>query len=364
LKKALVIHPRFTVYGGGEILCMYVCKTLQESGYDVTLASDLYEPDRIETMYGLGSTMKNCDWTQIPVFKPRLIRRMMAVRRMFYARKVVDMFKDTDADIVFSTQSSIFSIPNRRMYHFLYDIADLFRYGGPGPLALAGNSWYWHLYYWAARRMRSTLLKPSPTQFFVLGTKVLEDLKMNGYDNSSLIYPPCQMRFQPDRKKKYVLQACRIVPQKRLELFIEIAKHLPQYRFIIAGLDSPLHPGYRDKLFAEAPKNLFYVETPLRSQPGLVEKAKVYLYTGIEPGIGIALVEAIGAGCIPVCPVEGGGGEVVRAAKVGFQYRTLDEAVTLVRNALEDTGYRPELIREQARIFSPEVFQERIKQLL
>src|SRR3990167_10902400 len=107
--------------------------------------------------------------------------------------------------------------------------------------------------------MRSTLLKPSPTRFFALGTKVLEDLKTNGYDNSSLVYPPCQMVFHPGPKDKYVLQACRIVPQKRLELFIEIAKHLPQYRLVIAGLDSPLHPGYRDTLFAEAPKNLFYV---------------------------------------------------------------------------------------------------------
>ena len=142
------------------------------------------------------------------------------------------------------------------------------------------------------------------------------------------------------------------------------SRALPNEIFVIVGRESPLHPGYKVRLLTEKPENVTYLESEIRACPEILEEAKVYLYTGLEPGIGIALVESIGAGCIPVTPSLGGGGEVLRAAKVGFQYRSLDEAVTLVRNALHDTTYRPEELRQQAKIFSPEHFETRIRELL
>lgn len=342
---------------------MYVCKTMQDMGYEVTLASDKFEPDKIEEMYGLGNVMRKCFWKPIPVFAPRLIRRGLAVRRMFHARKVVSMFRDSDADIVLSTQSSIFSIPHAKMYHFLYDIADLFRYGGPGALALAGDSAYWHLYYWMARRMRSIVLNPSPTWFFALSGKVLADLQMNGYDNSSLIYPPCQTMITPGPKKDYVLQIARIVPQKRLERFVELARRLPEYPFILAGLESPLHPGYKAKLLENQPSNLTVLETPIRKRPELMAEAKVYCYSGVEPGIGISFVEAIGAGCFPIAPSSGGGGEVLEAIHRGIKFETLDEGVEAVRSAMNGRP-DPEDLRNSVKPFSPEIFMEKIRGLV
>ena len=51
-KSALVIHPQFSYYAGGELLCLYVCKALQELGYEVTIACDVYNPSDVERFYG------------------------------------------------------------------------------------------------------------------------------------------------------------------------------------------------------------------------------------------------------------------------------------------------------------------------
>lgn len=375
-KKALVIHPRFYVYGGGELLSLHVMKTLLENGYETWLASDTYDPETVERIYQFGNVLKRVRHIPIPPFNP-VLPRFLAFQRLFYARTIRN-FLDRDWNIVFSTQSSVFSIKTAPLYHFIYDIVDTFSYPSipfiakHGIPALGGSGLAWKAYYFLLKQARKLVLSgdPKPKAFYALSEKIRGDLERNGFANARTIYPPCSLEFQPCQKKKRVVQVTRLVPQKRLEWFMQIARRLPQYRFLIVGRDNPilqrLNPGYAEKLLASKPGNVEYVEAAIRERPELVEESKVYLYTGIEPGLGIALMEAMGAGCIPVCPFEGGGGEVVRASKVGFQYRSLDEAVTLVRNALEDnySGHRPDYIREQAKMFSVEAFQEKIRSLL
>ena len=348
-------------------------KTLLEAGYDTYLASDIKDSQAVEQIYGLGKVLEQVHHVPLPPFNP-VLNRFLAFQRLFYARKARNYF-EKEWDIVFSTQSSIFSVTRSPLYHFIYDMVDLFSYpeipfASPHAIPiLGGHGLHWKVYYFLLKQAKRILLPqdPKPRKFLALSNKLRDDLQRNGYENAETLYPPCPLDFKPRPKKKQVLQVTRIVPQKRLEWFIEIARRLPQYRFIIVGRDTPilrkLNPRYREELFLKKPDNVDYVESPIRDCPHLLEESKVYLYTGLEPGIGIALVEAIGAGCIPIAPVEGGGGEVVRASKVGFQYRTLDEAVTMVRDALEDEYYRPEQIREQAKMFSSEAFQERIKRL-
>jgi hypothetical protein len=95
-------------------------------GYHVTLACDLFNPTDIERTYGLGAVMEKCDHVRIPEFRP-IHESLFALRRLQYARQVLPMFSDTDADIVFSTQSSPCIIP-QRIFHFVYDINNLFQY--------------------------------------------------------------------------------------------------------------------------------------------------------------------------------------------------------------------------------------------
>ena len=283
------------------------------------------------------------------------------------------MFRNTDADVVFSTQSSPFIVP-RRMFHFVYSAGDLFSYphaAAPLMVPVAGNLLS-KIYVDGLRRAKKLVWgkQPSLDWFFAVGSNVLRDIRKKGYNNSSLAFPPCRVGFHPRfPKKQQVVQAARIIPDKRLDLYFDIASRLPDYRFILVGKNDQLSesafPGYAKRILSNLPRNVVYVDALMRDRPELLEESKIYLYTGMEPGIGLAVVEAMAAGCIPFSPVEVGAADVLKASGVGELYRSTDEAVTkitmLMKRKFDDEEFNA--IAKSAGRFSPETFKRWIKQI-
>lgn len=383
VKQALVIHPWFTVMGGGELLCLHTCKALQDAGYEVSLVADEFNPDAVERIYGMGDVLKACKWIRVEPFRPFSPRikqfRFFAVQRLFYNRRIRNAIRNLPGDVVFSTQSSVFTISGRPVYHFLYSITDLFAYpailsrelvryrlGGGGKI---GKKLM--LYYYFLTGLRNLLIgDPRPELFFALSENVRRELLSRGYSNAVTIYPPARMDFVPREKKLQVVTVSRIVPQKRLEMFLAVARRLPQYQFYIVGRDTPelrrLNVGYSEKIMGSMPSNVHYIEAPIKEVPGYLEESKVYLYCGVEPGIGIAMMEACGAGCVPVAPCVGGGAEVVFALNEGLTFPPDDvgEAARAIELAMAFT-VAPASIRERVvGLFSAEAFRDRVRSLL
>jgi glycosyltransferase involved in cell wall biosynthesis len=372
LKDALVIHPMMSFYAGAEYLCLTVCEALQGLGYRVTLASHSFNPSEFDRIYGLGNVMLNCNLVSIPQFRPT-VPHLQVIQRLDYSRRVWRMFRNTDADVVFSTQSSPFIVP-RRMFHFVYSAGDLFSYphaAAPLTVPVTGSPLS-KFYVDGVRRAKKLLWgkQPSRDWFFALGSSILRDIRKRGYNNSSIAFPPCRVSFRPRfPKKKQVIQAARIIPDKRLELYFEIASRLPDYRFILVGKNDQLSdsafPGYAKRILSRLPRNVIYVDALMRDRPELLEESKIYLYTGNEPGIGLAMVEAMAAGCVPFSPVEVGAADVLRVSGVGELYRTIDEAVAKISILMERELDHEEIntISESADRFSSEAFKKWIKQI-
>jgi len=383
MKEALVIHPWFRVFGGGELLCLYVCKTLQDNGYHVSLVTDIFEPEKAESMYGMGDVMKRCGHVQVPPFEPRHLPiprlNLFAVQKIFHTRKVKKQVTKLEADVLFSTQSSVFLLPGIPSYHFLYNVTDLFAFptslSADAIKAYVGNakglSFRWKAYYWLLARTCDLLVgKPDPELFFALSHQVETDLIERGFRNVEMIYPPGRLDvFKPLLKKKQVVTACRVVPPKRLEDFFEIARRLPDYHFILVGRDSPdlkdLYRGYSENLMRNKPENVQYVEAALKDRPELLEESMAYLYCGVEAGIGIAVMEAAGAGCIPITPNIGGGSEVINGLGLGLTFGTIEEGVRKVKLALDEAPWGPDEVRERAvKAFGSDRFERRIRELV
>lgn len=369
MKKALVIHPILSFYAGGEYLCLNVCQALQEMDYRVTLASDSFRPAEFERLYGLGRVIGDCDYVRIPEFKPNFTR-LIALQRAGFVERIQRMFKDVDAEVVFSTQSSPF-IVRRRMFHFVYDAGDVLSYpAGLGPLRDTVRSGSKGIYNRLLNKLLWGARAPEQDWFFALGSSVLNDLRSNGYRNCSLALPPSRLDFKPRfPKKNQVVQAARIVPNKRLERFFAIAKRLPNYRFFLIGRkDTWLYStnqGYVDKLLSSLPSNVEYIDSPVRDHPELLEESKIYVYTGDEKGIGLSLIEAIGAGCMPFSPKATGGSEVQQILGVGEAFENVEDAVAKIRGTLETEIPRSRIIEvsETAKKFSPYVFKEWIGEI-
>ena len=97
-------------------------------------------------------------------------------------------------------------------------------------------------------------------------------------------------------KKRQVVTVARIVPEKRLDVFCDVASRLPDSNFIIVGRESPEHREYKQDLVSKLPPNVRYVESPIVLRPELLGESKVYLHAGRERGFGIAIYGRIVCG--------------------------------------------------------------------
>ena len=293
----------------------------------------------------------------------------MALQRLFYSRRVRERIEHqvrrVKPSLVFNTQSSLFLTknPRGRTFNIFYDPSDLLVMDPKTVSPLTSPykiPYYWlmrHFIYNPAKVVRESVSIPLSKQL----EEKLDELQT---PHSKYLYPPTELCFQPKPKKKQVVQATRIVPHKRLDLFMDIARKLPEYRFILAGAENPGYENYLRKLLSSKPSNVDYVECRIRDRPELVEESKVYLYTSIEPGINITTAQAVGAGCVPVTPAWGGGAEIVRTVG-GYWYHNLDEAVLMVKSALED--WTPESAKElskNAQVFNGEAFEDAIRRIV
>src|SRR3990172_1438223 len=107
MKQAVVIHPRFIIYGGGEMVALHVIKALQDLDYNVSIATDNYNPVEVEKNFQMGKIMENCTSIRVPPFRP-VLSKFLAVQRLRYASRVVDILRNLKPDVAFSTQSVIY----------------------------------------------------------------------------------------------------------------------------------------------------------------------------------------------------------------------------------------------------------------
>jgi glycosyltransferase involved in cell wall biosynthesis len=373
IKDAIVIHPRFTLYGGGEVVGLHVCKVLQELGYHVHLACDNFNPDEVDQHFGLGGIMKKC--THVPVlgeFRPILTRRFLAYQRAIYSLRLLNSIKiPENCEFVFSTQSMLYFKPNLFNFCVAYDLADF--YYAHQIASTTTKSRLKSIYYYPLQRLYkryATQLSEKENFFIPLSQAIEQSLNTLHYPHSMSVFPPCEMSFRRLPKEKYAVNTSRLVPSKRLEDFIEVARRLPQYSFVIIGkmskTEENLFPNYKEKLLDSLPANAKLVEAVVRERKELVEHARLYFYPSVEPGVSVSLGQAMGAGCIPITPSVGGGAEMVEASGTGYRYRSLDEAAEVVRQAFESDAPRdtPEHIAERAQIFSADSFDKRIRNIV
>ena len=117
-------------------------------------------------------------------------------------------------------------------------------------------------------------------------------------------------RFAKDR----ILYLSRIEPAKRPQLFVELAEHFPDQKFVLMG-------GSTNKRFLRAlvrqikerkVKNInIYADLPHVEVVSHLQKARFYIFTARDEHFGITTVEAMMHGAIPFVHDSGGQREIV-----------------------------------------------------
>src|SRR5260370_39614653 len=131
---------------------------------------------------------------------------------------------------------------------------------------------------------------------------------------TKLVYPACNMIQPNSRKDNVIVTAARAVPEKRLELFWEVARRCPNYEFVLLMTQDPRFLEYSLGLQRTAPINARVIINPDKeSYQRILASSRIYLHLMKGEHFGITVVEAMSAGCVPVVHDSGGPKEIIGA---------------------------------------------------
>jgi glycosyltransferase involved in cell wall biosynthesis len=353
------------VMGGGERVAIHSIKEALREGHEVYLACERFDVDAFEDFFGVQGLFKNVRLLTYPPFRP-LTRRAMLYQRLIYHQLQLrrNVSKRQRFDLILNT-AEVANQPAARLpaVEYCY-FPDYFSHLESNALPKL-----WGLYYWPARVFYHSRVSQID-RLLAVSDFTREFVRERWGRDSATLYPPCPVDLYSDLvnrpKENLVVTVGRIGPEKRMELFLDIARRLPQVNFAIIGSVSPEMKPYSDVLRKVAPSNVSFVLAPLRKVKDILGKAKVYVHCALKEHFGITIVEAMAAGCVPVVHNSGGAREIV-TNDVGYKWEAVADASRQVENLIENDTIRRQFSKAAAarsRLFAPEEFESGIARVL
>lgn len=195
-----------------------------------------------------------------------------------------------------------------------------------------------------------------------------------------VVYPPVNIqKFMHAEKgrdrENTVVAVSRFLPEQNLDYIPKLAKSVQNSNFLIigpSGATSKRTLGELNEMIAKfAVKDQVKIVTnqPLSRLLEALSTAKVFLRTQPCDPFGMAVVEAMAAGCVPVVPKTGGPWFDIldqEQGKYGYAYSNLKEAAEEINTLMNDERLRIEISRravERAKFFDRSFFDRRIVEI-
>lgn len=193
---------------------------------------------------------------------------------------------------------------------------------------------------------------------------------------SEIIYPPVDTdKIKPLEKKKYILSVGRFSLTKKHEIMIRVYKELFKAGLIngwslhLVGSAGKGDQDYLGKLqdLAKGLPVRFYPNLSYAKLTALYGESSIYWHAAgfgeTDPTkmehFGIATVEAMAAGCVPVVIGKGGQVEIIEDKISGYLWETLENLKQLTINLASDIKLRQKISKEaenRSNEFSKEKF--------
>ncbi|NPA23222.1 MAG: glycosyltransferase family 4 protein [Crenarchaeota archaeon] len=153
--------------------------------------------------------------------------------------------------------------------------------------------------------------------------------------DADVVYPAVSWAYfenEPDlteKRGKTILSVGRFVPHKRLDTLIKMFREhikpkIPEAELVIIGIPDIRYMDYYKEIMrlAEETKDVTVISRALKDEEMIsyYRHARVYAHLRIGEHFGMAPVEAMSQGAIPVIPRDSGLAELVTHGKDGFAY--------------------------------------------
>ena len=362
--RLLIVHPRLNVLGGGERVAIHSIIEALREGFEVYLAAEKFDLDSFCDFFGIDGIFSQVHLLTYPPFRP-LARKAVIYQRILYnqlrLRKIISTYGPFD--VILNT-AEIGNHPSTVAPSIQYCyFPEYFTH-----LESAGIHTLWDTYYLPARVFYRA--RASRVDRLLAVSNFTRDIVRELWEReSTTLYPPCPIDLYSDLnlpKEDLVVTVGRIAPEKRMDLFLEMARELSRVKFVIVGSIAPDKRSYAESLKRRAPENLSIVVAPLRKVKDVLGRAKVYVHCARNEHFGITIVEAMSAGVVPVVNNSGGPREIVSEG-IGYKWDTVPEAVEQVSKMIKDDALRRQFAIagvRRSRFFGPEEFESGIGRVL
>ena len=200
-----------------------------------------------------------------------------------------------------------------------------------------------------------------------------------GRRDATVVAPPVRLRHHdPSAKEPLILSVGRFAPSKRhdilLEAFARVEALRPGWRLVVVGAGDPASPEVA-ALAASAGSATVVADASQEELDDLFRRASIYWHAAgfgrapdaphLTEHFGMATVEAMSAGAVPIAYGDGGQVEIVDG--VGVTWQTVDELVDATCQLIDDADRRAAAAaaaEARARRYGPEHFYQAFDELL
>ncbi len=384
IKRAGIYDPYLDTLGGGDRYCLTVAEILSKNGYNV----DVFwngDPDLIKK----ASIRFSLDLDKISI-APDIFGLTSSKLEFFDDElKLPHQSSITPHSLLQKSQDFINKINTTKQYDLIFYLSD-----GSLPFLFAKKNLL-HIQVPFIIKQKSTdklinKIKFNQYQHIVCNSAFTQRITEQSYNtHCTVLYPPVDVaKFNSTlEKEKIILSVGRfdnILNAKKQDVLIEAFKqlNLSGWKLVLAGgsLENPDKNHYLQHLqrLAEGYNIEFLINVNFNDLKKIYALSTIYWHAagfGVDENIcpeqtehfGMAPVEAMASGSVPIVVAKGGLTEIVDDGIDGYLWSTISELVTKTNNLIHD----PILIKqlslkaiEKSQLFTKEKFASKLLELI
>ncbi|HIE15074.1 TPA: glycosyltransferase [Candidatus Bathyarchaeota archaeon] len=371
MRSSGIIHYSLNPVGGAEVLSLTLAKVLRDLGFRVTYFT-VQRTDWNFVRRSLGINFlpdedRPLFQVNIPLFN--IYQMLLGQIRPI---KGVDIVINTHGDIMPSARADIVYMHYPTFSLWFVDPENIKRY----------RSVFWRSYSTPYRKIQKFLFEKRKRRFLILTNSEFtkKAIKRSLGLDAVVVYPPVHVdeHYAPNVQNRENLVVCvsRFTPEKRLEVVIETATKVKNAKFILVGSTKfRSSVPYLKKLIRMVKERgignvSFIPNASFKQKLDIMVRAKIFFHSMTGEHFGIAIVEGMASGLVPVVHKSGAPWIDILQMKQGyhgFAYKSINEAVQFVSEILSNEQMRKEIASrnfEHIQRFSEHVFRKKISYIV
>lgn len=359
-----VFCPTLNVFGGGEFVAIAIANTLAQNNRNVLLfTNNNVNPKAVKNFFGERLHPAIQTVKQTTNFATRSLADFyQTLLHSYIAKTKCSTFIDAFSNCVFPwTSVSYIHFPFLNRFSF----NSKFPYLGSPHLIQAGTLPHVML--------EKNLVNYDKKLVLANSNYTAEEIRRYSGKNVEVLYPPFSSiistigeQTTKNMSENLVVTTSRIEASKLLERIPYIASQTdPKINFAIIGRlyskETLANLQSITKKLDLTDRVKFYPDASAETKIELLKKAKVYLHTMIGEHFGIATVEAMALGCLPIVHNSGGMKEFVPEK---YRYETLQQAADKISQEIDSWSIEKSFeMKEATERFSISNFSLRFMEL-